>query len=164
MPSGDGPVVVDTTPLIALSLVERLDLLRSLYGRVIVPPAVRIEIEAGGSRGIGSDVVGAEQWIETRDLLRPSRAELLADLDRGEAEVIALAQEQGARLVVIDERLGRLHARRLGLEVTGTLGVLLAAKQRGQVREIAGLVQRLRDEGIFLSDALVEQTLRIAGE
>lgn len=80
------------------------------------------------------------------------RAELLADLDRGEAEVIALAQELYADLVIIDERLARRHAKRLGLKVTGTLGVLLRAKTLGLVPAVRPLIEQLRQSGIRLGD------------
>jgi uncharacterized protein len=88
----------------------------------------------------------------------------LSDLDRGETEVIALAQELDADLVVIDERLGRRHARRLGLPLTGTLGVLLKAKSRGLIQEITPLLAAIRQEGIRLGDELVEKVLYLSGE
>ena len=68
------------------------------------------------------------------------RAVLITDLDQGEAEVIALAQELRADLVIIDERLARWHARRLGLNTTGVLGVLLKAKESGLLEEIKPLI------------------------
>ena len=89
---------------------------------------------------------------------------LLTDLDLGEAEVIALAQEQDADLVIMDERFARRHARRLGLRLTGTLGVLLRAKERGFVSKIEPLIAELQHGGIRLSDAVVEEVLRLAGE
>jgi uncharacterized protein len=89
---------------------------------------------------------------------------LLSDLDRGEAEVIALARERAADLVILDERLARRHAQRLGLKVTGTLGVLLHAKNRGHVEAIRPLLDQLRAGGIRLSDELVDRTLALAGE
>ena len=92
------------------------------------------------------------------------RADLLADLDRGEAEVIALAQELHADLVVIDERLARRHAKRVGLTLTGTLGILLKAKERKLLPKVAPVVEELRQGGIWLSDAVVTEALRLAGE
>lgn len=164
MPAGDRPVVVDSTPIIALSLAGRLDLLQAFYRQVVIPPAVRSELEAGGGNRPGAAELAAASWIETVGLEDPGRAQLLADLDRGEAEVIALAQEMGARLVVIDERLGRRHAQRLGLPVTGTLGLLLRAKQDGLVRAVRPLVETLQAGGIYLGARLVEEALRLAGE
>ncbi len=125
---------------------------------------VRAEVQAGGSRGIGVIELQSANWIRTVLLQDPGRADLLSDLDRGEAEVIALAQELKADLVILDERLARRHARRLGLTLTGTLGVLLKAKERGLVPAVGPLIDQLRQGGIRLGDALVAETLRLAGE
>jgi hypothetical protein len=165
MPEPAQRVVVNTTPIIALSLIGKLDLLRELYGEVSIPPAVRSELLAGGPQGTGSRALSDATWLRVISLLDPRRADLLlVDLGRGEAEVIALAQEVDAELVLLDERLARRHARRLGLKLTGTLGVLLKAKERGLVSAVAPLISDLQRGGIWLSDALIEQTLRLAGE
>lgn len=164
MPEGPRLVVVNTTPIIALSLVGELGLLRSLYDEVVVPSAVETEVLAGGRDGIGSSELIEASWLRVASLQDARRADLLADLDRGEAEVLALAQELSADLVIIDERLARLHAKRLGLTLTGTLGVLLRAKQLGHVKAVAPLVARLRQGGIHLSDLVVTEVLALADE
>jgi hypothetical protein len=164
MPEGPRLVVVNTTPIIALSLIGELDLLRSLYDQVVVPSAVEAEVLAGGRGGVGSSELREASWLRVASLQDPRRAELLVDLDRGEAEVLALAQELHADLVIIDERLARLHAKRLGLTLTGTLGVLLRAKQLGYVKAIAPLIGRLRQAGIHLSDVVVTEVLALADE
>lgn len=129
MPESRQRVVVNATPIIALSLIGQLDLLQRLYGEILMPPAVRSEIMAGGKRAIGIAEMHAAWWLRVTPLQDPQRAELLlTDLDLGEAEVIALAQEQNADLVILDERLARRHARRLGLKLTGTLGVCFGPK------------------------------------
>jgi predicted nucleic acid-binding protein len=89
---------------------------------------------------------------------------VLSDLDRGEAEVIALAQELGADLLIIDERLARRHTRRLGLTLTGTLGVLLRAKSTGLIPSVAPLIEQMLRDGIHLGDSVVAEALRLAGE
>jgi hypothetical protein len=157
-------VVVNTTPIIALSLINRLDLLQSLYAEVLIPPAVQAEVLVGGTSGVGIGDLRQATWIRVTPLQDPRRADLLSDLDRGEAEVIALAQELNAELVVIDERLARRHAKRLGFTLTGTLGVLLQAKAQGLVSAVAPLIDHLRKGGIRLSDAVVAESLRLAGE
>ena len=162
MPEAPRLVVVNTTPIIALSLVGELGLLRSLYDEVVVPSAVEAEVLAGGRDGIGSSELIEASWLRVASLQDSRRADLLADLDRGEAEV--LAQELNADLVIIDERLARLHAKRLGLTLTGTLGVLLRAKQLGHVKAVAPLIDRLRQGGIHLSDVVVAEVLALADE
>ena len=166
MPDGDDRrvVVVNSTPIIALTLLDQLDPFRNLYGRVLIPPAVYDEVLAGGPGRPGGAQLEAATWIERVKLKDPSRADLISDLDRGEAEVTALAQEAGVDLVVIDERLGRRHAKRLGLLVTGTLGVLLKAKNEGSLTEIAPPIEALQQGGIRLGRELVDRVLVLAGE
>jgi predicted nucleic acid-binding protein len=164
MPDSLQLVITDTTPIITLSLVGKLDLLQQLYGEVLVPPAVYAEVIAGGRRRTGVLEIQAATWLRETQLPDPTRADLLADLDRGEAEAIALAQVLGADLLIIDERLGRRHAQRLGLTITGTLGVLLRAKNQGFISEIGSLIEEMRKGGIRFSDDLVARTLKLAGE
>jgi len=164
MPEVPRQVVVNTTPIIALALIGKLGLLQHLYGEVAVPAAVYDEVLAGGARGTGRAELQEAVWLRVMSLQDARRADLLADLDRGEAEVIALAQEIDADLVIIGERLARRHARRLGLTLTGTLGVLLKAKERGLIPRIAPLVEHFRQGDIHLSDAVITETLRLAGE
>lgn len=157
-------VIVNATPIISLALIDQLDLLRRLYGEVLIPPTVRTEVLAGGTSGIGMAELQESHWIRAIPLQDPRRADLLSDLDRGEAEVIAPAQELNAELVIIDERLARRHARRLGLTLTGTVGVLLRAKKRKLVPAVEPLIDQLRQGGIRLDDALVIEALELAGE
>ena len=164
MPDAAQRVVVNTTPIIALSLISKLNLLHDLYGEVMIPPAVESEVLFGELQSIGKEELQKAWWLRTVSLQDPHRADLLSDLDRGEAEVIALAQELGADLLIIDERLARRHAQRLGLTLTGTLGILLKAKERSLVTSVAPLIDQLLDGGIFLSDALIDEALRLAGE
>ena len=159
----DRLVISNTTPIIALALVQRLELLRMLYGEVWIPPVVAAELQAGGTRA-GAVELTTASYIHTVALNDPRRADLLSDLDRGEAEVIALAQERQADLVIIDERLGRRHARRLGLQITGVLGVLLKAKQLGHLDAMRPCVEQMQQGGIRLSAALVQRVLELAGE
>ena len=75
-----------------------------------------------------------------------------------------LASERSAGLVVLDERMARRHAQRLGLTLTGTLGVLLRAKENGLIQAVGPLVEQLRRGGIRLSSTLIEKCLLLAGE
>ena len=133
MPERPPGVVDNTTSIIALPWIGKWGLLRQLYGQVVTPSAVQAEVFAGGRGGIGSAELRGATWLRVASLQDPRRADLLADLDQGEAEVIALVQELNADLVIIDVRLARRHPKRLGQRLTGTLGVLLKAKQVGLV-------------------------------
>ncbi len=164
MPEDDRLVVVNTTPIITLSLLDHLPLLRDLYRQVVIPVAVHKEVLTGGPRRAGAAQLAAADWIQTKVLREPERPDRLSDLDRGEAEVIALAQELPGDLVILDERLARRHARRLSLPLTGTLGVLLKAKSKGLIPEVAPLIARIRAQGIRLGEALVARVLDLAKE
>lgn len=163
MPERSGPVVSNTTPLIALALLGRLDLLEALYGTVWIPPAVQAEIEAGGTRA-KTDVLKSTPFIHIVPLADPSRLAQLANLDQGEAEAIVLAQEAQARLVLLDERLGRKKAKQLGLVVTGVLGILLKAKQHGHIVAVRPLVEQLQQGSFYLHPTLVAEVLNLARE
>lgn len=164
MPSAERPVVADATPIIALASLRRLALFRDLYRGVLVPEAVRSELTSGGRRPGGPEDLSTAPWIRVGKLRSPMPRDLSANLDRGEAEVVALAQEMDARLVIIDDRLGRRHAARLGLRVTGTVGILLAAKQAGLEERIGPLLDQLDLNKIYLSNRLRALALQRAGE
>ena len=137
MPDHLRRVIVNATPIIALSVIGKLDLLNRLYGVVYIPPKVYEEVLAGGPGGIGRNELKNAKWIRVMPLQDSVRAHLLSDLDPGEAEVIALALEVGSELVVIDELLARRHAKRIGLTLTGTIGILIKAKQTGGSQQSA---------------------------
>lgn len=161
MPSG--PVVLNNTPLAALWAIGRLDLLRDLFGEVLVPEAVRDEFLAKDS-GDRTQALEDTPWIQIVPLFQPRRVLAFAGLDRGEAEVLALAEEREARLVVLDEKKGRRYAERLGLPRTGTIGLLLLAKQRGLIDALRPWLDRLQNAGLHLGEDLLRKALTIAGE
>jgi uncharacterized protein len=164
MPDAPRLVVVNTTPIIALSLIDRLELLHQLYVDVLIPPAVRAEVLSGGIGRAGTVELQQAKWLREIQLQNPRSADLLVDLDRGEAEVLILALEQNAELVILDERLARRHAHRLGLSLTGTLGVLLRAKQQELLPSIREMIEELRRNDIWLSDSVIAEVLRLANE
>ena len=157
--------IVDTSPLIFLAKLDRLDLLRRSADEVLVPAAVIEEVRAysdEASRKI-EDALGSwlrEEKVEGRQVVDV----LLADLDFGEAEVIALAHEMSAERIVMDDLDGRRFARRLKLEPIGTLGLLLAARLRGELNPLREEIERLERQGFRASPSLVEAVLQAAGE
>ena len=160
-------VVADTGPLIALARVEKLDLLRRLYGRVVVPPYVRAEL-AIDSAYPGSSVISTafkERWIVVQqdpDLV--VAAELAGVLDPGEAQAISLAEQRPIRFLLIDDAKGRKIARRRGIPVVGVAGVLLAAKSEGMLTSVAPVLRDLSCVGYRLSASLIDGVLRQADE
>jgi predicted nucleic acid-binding protein len=154
-----GPVVADTTPLIVLAGVGMLDLLPHLYDAITIPDAVRDELRAGAEPHPDFELL---PWL-TVAAVEPD-AELRDALDSGEAAAITLAIRLGARAVLLDERRGRRIAQARGLPVVGTLGVLLAAKQAGLVREIRPTIDAMIAQGRRISPDLRDRVLAAAGE
>ena len=128
-------VVSNTSPIINLAAIGQLDLLRRLYGKVVIPQTVHEEITRAGVEQPGSTDVETQAWIETRPVADQALvASLRLELDEGEAAAIALAVELSADLILLDERKGRRIAARLGLHPVGLLGVLIEAKHAGVIR------------------------------
>jgi predicted nucleic acid-binding protein len=160
-------VVTDTSPIINLAAKGRIDQLRQLYTAISIPGAVDEEIVVNGAGQPGAVEVATESGFERRDVADVTLVnELLRQgLDRGEAEAIILAKEQRASLLLMDERLGRQVASRLGLPFTGLLGALLDAQGRGLISEVRPLLEALRTgAGFYLSPAGVAHVLALAGE
>ncbi len=165
MAEASEPVVVNTGPLIALGSCGQVGLLRLLHQRVVVPEAVVIELERGDPDSTSMSVeVLRPDWIEVQPLANPPSPLLLAYLDEGEAAVISLALELGFQRVLIDERRGRLVARAMGLNVAGSVGVLLRAKREGILSAVRPCLEMMRSHGIWLSERLISFALREAGE
>ena len=158
-------VVSDTTAIIHLSRINALDLLRQLYMTIVVPDAVYQELVANGPDQPGAKEVATSRWIQRRTVTDLDAVrELSAHLDPGECEAIVLAQEMGADLLIIDEKLGRDHARRRGLTIIGMIGILIGAKQSGRIPRIRPYLDALVSTKLELSPALYQQALHAAGE
>jgi uncharacterized protein len=154
-------VISNTGPILALVRIGRLDLLRELFGNIVLPLAVRAEITDETSAA----AVAAADWISVQPVHDALAVQLLREeLDPGESEAVVLARELSADLILIDERAATRRARMLGLTVIGTLGVLLAAKQAGHVNAIKPLMEQLRHLDFHMSADLYNEVLTTAGE
>lgn len=159
-------VIADSTPLIGLAAIGQFHLLRQFFGEIVISQAVYDETvtrgrEAGGAR---REVLSAP-WIKVVAVRDRLAVEVLLDeLDLGEAETIVLAQELGASLVLMDEIKGRRKLRQLQVPKIGTLGILLQAKAFGLVPALRPLIEQLRVMAFAMSDHLVTEVLRTAGE
>jgi hypothetical protein len=151
-------VVSDTSPITSLVDVGHVELLRTLFSRVIVPREVARELERGH--------VGVPVWVEVHDATdRSMVSRFEAEVDLGEAEALALAVELKADRLLIDERQGRAIAERVGLRYIGVLGVLLEAKRRGHLSTIRPVLDQLvATAGFWISDRLRREVLTAAGE
>jgi predicted nucleic acid-binding protein len=154
-------VVPDAGPLIYLGGAGQLELLRLLYAEVVVPRIVLEEVVVAGAGLTGADEVARATWLRIDDTAPDP--DLLLVLDRGEAAAIPLAGRLHATLLA-DDADARTIAGQRGIPVVGTLGVLLAAKRRQLLAEVAPVIARMELLGMFVSVRLREEVLRIAGE
>lgn len=159
--------VSNTSPISNLAMIGRLDLMRIIYGSVVIPEAVRGELNALPNAP-ARDLIHsaeAEAWLTISPVSDPILVNSLSDeLDAGEAEAIALAIERGGRLLV-DELDGRRVARRFGVPVRGVLWVLRQGKRLGCIDSLREEIMLLRTKANFwISPALEARFLADAGE
>lgn len=157
-------LVINTGPLLALTAAEHLDTLRALFGRVTVPFEVVQEIEAGGRTQFALEEFQAASWLDKRATATALPPLLQSTLDPGEAAVVALATSERIATVAIDETVGRRIARLHGLTLTGSLGILIEAKKQSLPVSLRRSIAQMRQHGIWLSEALEKECLRLAGE
>ena len=159
-------VVSDTSALSNLVLVNHLWLLEAIYQVVIIPDAVAAELAAASHPKIPA--ILQLSWIQTQSLSDSQLAEQLQQergLDVGEANAIALALELQADDLLMDERLGRQEAVRLGLSIIGILGILLVAKQRNLIPQVQPVMDELINQvGFRVSAQLYQRVLALAQE
>ena len=119
-------VVSDTSPLNYLVLIDLQHILPELFERILIPAAVRDELQSAGEapEAIERFMAAAPAWLETRQVSEVDPK--LQHLDRGEREAITLAASLSAGSVLIDEKKGRLAARESGL--AASLGILPAQR------------------------------------
>jgi len=158
-------LICNTGPLVALSMIDRIDILQHLFELVAVPEAVHKEILEGGPINAGLSNYQKAKWIKVMTLSNPIDPLLSTSLDAGEAAVIGLARELNANLVLVDERKARKIARTIyGLHVIGSARVLVEAKRRGLIDNVGAALQAMRDGGYRLGDSIVTVALKQAGE
>lgn len=160
-------VVSDTSPLRALFFVGRLAILATLFGDVIVPPAVVDELQKARRPEFRFDVAAIDhvRVVAPTDQSRVNEWVRADDLDVGEAEAIQLALELSADVLLIDERAGTAIARHVGLRTVGVLGVLVEAKRAGLVPAVGPLLDQLHvGINFFLSADVRAHVLKLAGE
>jgi predicted nucleic acid-binding protein len=160
------PVIVsDSGPLIALAGCGQLELLVAVFDVLHVPQKVLDETTADRSRPGAADIAA---FVQAHAQVHADRddavyAAAVGHLDEGEAQALSLAQALGCG-VLMDERRGRQTAIRQGVPLFGVLGVLLQAKRIGKLERIAPALERMQTNGYRISQALIDQALRVAGE
>jgi uncharacterized protein len=159
-------VVSDTSALSNLAIVDHLWLLEAIYQTVIIPDAVARELAAASYPAVPA--ILQLDWIQTRSLANSQLVDQLQQergLDVGEASAITLALELQADDLLIDERLGRQEAIRLGLSIIGILGILLIAKQRSLIPQVQPVMDALINQaGFRVSPQLYQHVLTLYQE
>ena len=146
------PVVSDSTGLIGLERIGELNILPQLFDPIMIPPEVE--------REFGNNFSWLQPENLTSDVLV---AALRLTVDAGEAEAIALASEKSC-LLISDDKQARSVAKRLGVAVIGTVGVLVRAKQNGVIMALKPILDDLELNNFFISRALREEALKLVGE
>ena len=157
-------IVGDSSPLIALAVIDQLELLPKLYKRVVIPPGVWEEITIKGAGLPGALAVSRLPWLEKQtpasELLKP----LTILVDRGEAQAIALALSIPDSTVLLDDAQARRVAERFGVNRIGTLGILRRAKKAGLLETIKPCISQLQANGIYIRQNLIDAILYDVGE
>ncbi len=161
-------LVSDTGPIIALAKIQKINLLNELaFQRLLIPP--RVQKELLGKIGTESDFIeeALDSFIQVEkpDETNERLNKITLNLDKGEREVILLGTSIDEEvLLLLDDKAGRIKARQLDLSVVGTAGLLLLFKQRNLIEKVIPLMTQLREQGYWLSDALVNQVKKLASE
>ncbi|KAF5414948.1 MAG: hypothetical protein C5S48_07095 [Candidatus Methanogaster sp.] len=154
-------IVSDTGPLAVLFKARLLFILKEVYGEVLVPGAVKRELER---KPEGVIIFRDNPWIKTAEVTNVELVKaLMLVVDYGEAEAIALALQSGSR-ILIDERKGRNAAMKLGLEIRGTLGLFVEAKKKNIIKSVNECIDELLAVGYYLDTQLIYGVLRKADE
>ncbi len=145
-------VVSNTSPVLNLAIIGQLTLLRQQFGEIQIPQAVLDELQISkdlpGSQSVRQAV--KEGWIKVVPISEQTLAQVVGrDLDRGEAESIALALQLKSDLILLDERDGRKVAKSVGLTVTGLFGILLTARRTGKLASLRQAIDDLREKAGF---------------
>lgn len=158
-------VIVNTTPLIALCHVGQLDILKKIYGEISIPQAVYRELSEKKDSVCKKQVDDSLNWIHVENIKNQmAKSMFKTQLHDGEVEVMILAKEKNADLVIIDDSNAKKHAKYLKLSVTGTLGVLIRAKRQGYISELKPIIQDMVEKNIFISEKLMKLCLEQVGE
>jgi predicted nucleic acid-binding protein len=160
MPDKRKKIIINTGPILALTAaLGDLNILEKLYKQVIVSYEVCQEILAGGTNGFAVKEFQQAKWLEKRNKPLEILPHLFNSLDLGEASVIQLALNEGIVNVCIDEDVGRRIARLNNLAVTGSVGILVRARNEGFSFSMREAIQKMKRQGVWLSDRVIEFAL-----
>jgi len=151
-------VISNASPLIGLSKINLVGILKDLWESIIIPQAVHREIVIEGIGKTGVDILAhaCSEWIHVAAVSNKQEVKALqAMLDEGESEVIVLGQELNADLLLIDNREPRLFAKTVNLRVMGTVGIIEYAWRKKLIKDPLEQIQNLRLNGFWIDDKLM---------
>ncbi|MCK4306945.1 DUF3368 domain-containing protein [candidate division WOR-3 bacterium] len=157
-------VIVDTSPIFYLHRLHLIELLKKLYGTVIVPSAVINELEEGRAQMADVPNLHAFSWIKIEHAKISKFLSLIPDLGAGESEVLTLGLEKPESLIIIDDLLARHIAELQRLKFTGTVGIIIKAKHKGYIASVSDVINQLIELGFRLSDRLKQDIFRLVDE
>ncbi len=154
-------VVSNTSPVIAFGKLNRFSILEAVFGRIIIPSYVFLELNNLKYK----DEINLKESVFKTEEISFVDPLLEKELDRGEAEAITLALKKNADWLIIDERKGRNIAKNVyGINIIGTAGILLKAKESGIINQVAPLLQELKKMNYHISDFIIQGICKEAGE
>lgn len=160
-------IVADTTPIISLIKIGMLELLSSTYGEVIIPEAVFNGLVSNPSISNEADIINKSNFLKINKVENEFAVKLLQkqlNLGAGESEAIVLADTLKADLLVIDERKARGIAKNMGINITGTLGILVDAKRKNRIEKLKPLLDGFINSNIRISEKLYNDVLELVNE
>ncbi|MEO6328423.1 MAG: DUF3368 domain-containing protein [Ginsengibacter sp.] len=153
-------IVSDASPIGYLIRIDKLELLEIIYGAIIIPEAVYQEIFRLENLGYNLSAFKNSKWIKVLKPIDISNIDTYKSiLDKGELEALSIAISYNADLVIIDEKLGRFVAKQIGFDITGLVGILIAAKIRGHITSIKKILDSVIALGFRISKNLYITTL-----
>jgi predicted nucleic acid-binding protein len=156
--------ISNTSPLLYLYRIGGIEWLPKIFDEVWTPEAVRNELQAGRTKGYDVPNPDDYSWLKIVNPKSTPSEWLALDLGAGEIAAMALALENSDRVVLLDDMLARRTAQVAGLQVWGTLKVLLEAKSNGLIDKVEPYITKLSDSGMWISAEISQRILKLAGE
>jgi len=157
--------ISNSSPVIHLAKIGRLNLLHEFYGIIAVPTAVYEECVTDGAEREEISAIRNADWLHVYSVTNQNMVRLLmSELDKGESEAIVLALEKGAGLILLDDAEARAKARIYHLNITGIIGILLRAKHEGKIESFRETIKELISSGFWIDERSQKRFLNEAGE
>jgi len=155
---------INASPLIFLARSGQLDLLQLLHPRILVPEPVATEIQARGAGDPTFRALEGTPWLVTMPAVEIAPEILAWDLGRGESSVLAYALARPGTLTILDDRSARRCAQLMDIPHIGTLGLVLRARRQGRIAKARPILIKMKEDGMYLSDAVLNSALELVGE